>query len=94
MLLHYSQTAQHFNFVRHSRSTVVEEKLRVFSTNQNRANPDGPKSDLLNSTKETQGFPESRPSLRFYFFFRKTVIQGMSPYEFDFLIHSLILVRC
>ena len=44
--------------------------------NHSRDNLDGPKSDRLNLTKETQRFPESRPSLHFYFFFCETLIQG------------------
>ena len=53
------------------------EKNFLFWISANHNHPDGPKSAWLNSTKEIQRFPESCPSLCFYFFFRETMIQGI-----------------
>ena len=38
-ILRYSQTAQHFNFVRRSGGTVIEDKLRVLSISQSESGP-------------------------------------------------------
>ena len=60
------------------------------SANQNRDHPCGPKSDWLSSTKETQGLPEFRSSLRFYFFFRETMIQGTKGPRFVKIIKIMV----
>ena len=66
----YSQTAQHFNFVKRCGGTVVEEKLRVLSISQSESEPS--RSDWLNSTKEPRISP-----LSLLLFFRETLIQGI-----------------
>ena len=48
--------------------SLKKNYLFWISANQKRDHPGGPRSDWLNSTKETQRFPESRPSLHFHFF--------------------------
>ena len=69
-------TEMEFNlFMLHSR-LLSDSTVRTSVLSDVPDHPGGPKSDWLNSTKESKGFPESRPSLRFYFFFRETLIQG------------------
>ena len=61
--------SQHRYVVRCSGALSLKKNyLFWISANQKRDHPGGPRSDWISSTKETQRFPESRPSLHFHFF--------------------------
>ena len=61
--------SQHRYVVRCSGALSLKKNyLFWISANQKRDHPGGSRSDWLSSTKETQRFPESRPSLHFHFF--------------------------
>ena len=64
-ILHYSQTAQHFNFVRRSEGTVTEEKLRVLIISQIESGPS------WSSQKRLKGSQSLAPLSVFIFSFAR-----------------------